>query len=69
VRSELTIDRKSSIDSEALVTLSNTSGQILKQATWLTDKLIWSVEDYSKGVYVISIFEKGKIVHRKLIIE
>jgi len=69
VKTELIIERKTWIGNEAIVTLRNTKGQVLKQAPWITNILIWSVEEYSKGVYFISIFEKGKITHKKLVIE
>jgi len=65
---ELTIERKCKADNEAVVKLVNSNGQILKQARWLTEKLIWSVDEFSKGVYIITISEKGKIIHMKLIV-
>jgi len=68
-KNEVIIARKTLVDTHAIVTLMNTKGQILKQDPWSSERLIWSIEGYSSGVYIISIFEKGKINHLKLLIE
>lgn len=52
-----------------IVRLTDVNGKVLKQSNWESDKLEWPVDQYSKGLYIISISDGDKIIRRKLLIE
>jgi hypothetical protein len=52
-----------------MVRLTDVNGKVLKQSIWDIEKLEWPVDQYSKGLYIISIIDGDQIIRRKLLIE
>jgi hypothetical protein len=65
----VTVERTNWTDKHTIVKLTDSRGKILKQSEWNGDKMEWPIEQYGKGLYIISIYGSNKIIHRKLIIE
>jgi hypothetical protein len=65
----VTIERSDWTDQHTTVKMSDISGKILKLCEWRDDKMEWSVEQYPKGLYIISIQFNGGVVYKKLMIE
>jgi len=64
----VTLERTVSIKN-TIVKMTDVNGKILKQSIWGNDKLEWPVDQYAKGLYIISISDGDKIICRKLLIE
>jgi hypothetical protein len=65
----VTIERTNWTDKHTIVKLTDSRGKILKQSEWDGDKMEWPVEQFSKGLYIISIKNGDQILRRKLLIE
>ena len=64
----VTIERSDG-NKNIIVQLSDVKGKILKQSIWENDRFEWRVDQYSKGLYIISFSDGDKIFRRKLLIE
>jgi len=49
--------------------MTDVNGKVLKQCNWGSDKLEWTIDQYAKGLYIISISDRDKIIRHKLLIE
>jgi len=62
------LERTESIKN-TIVQMTDVNGKVLKQCNWGSDKLEWTIDQYAKGLYIISISDRDKIIRHKLLIE